>query len=105
MTKEKRKLIHEYLISYKYYTAARDGGLDVPPSVRAEAFSVYRSIVDMPPSKEKLLLYYHYVRGQTLESCAEQLGVSRRTVFRLKQSALELYAANVKNDAAIAFLS
>jgi len=108
MTREERKAINDYLASYRFYFSERKETKNVncaSAAFRAQAFSIYRSVMDMPPSKEKLLLYYHYIRCETLETCAELLGISRRSVFRLKNSALELYAMLSKNDAAIAFLS
>ena len=108
MTKEKRRSLHNYLASYRYYFPESSAGhkeTSVNAELRAQAFSVYRSVMDMPPSKEKLLLYYHYLRFETLESCAELLGISRRSVFRLKNSALELYSSYAEKDLALKYLS
>ncbi|MBQ0101244.1 MAG: hypothetical protein KBT31_00410 [Firmicutes bacterium] len=41
----------------------------------------------------KMLLYYHYVRGLTVERTAEELDISRRNAYRLKKKALGLAAA------------
>ena len=108
MTREERKSIHDYLASYRFYCAKRDFGESVSslcPELRAQSFAIYRSITDMPPSKEKLLLYYYYIQGYTLEVCAEYIGISRRSVFRLKISALELYAERADKDFALKYLS
>lgn len=55
---------------------------------RAKMFEIRHFILDMQNSKEKLLLYYHYVRGETIEHCGELLGVSRSSAFRMKKRGL-----------------
>ena len=55
---------------------------------RAKMFEVRHFILDLPNEDEKLLLYYHYVRGETIERCGELLGVSRSSAFRMKKRAL-----------------
>lgn len=55
---------------------------------RAKMFEIRHFILDMPNGSEKLLLYYHFVRGETVERCGEMLGVSRSSAFRLKKRAL-----------------
>ena len=40
----------------------------------------------------KMLLFYHYICGMTVERCAEELDISRRSAFRLKKSALGVAA-------------
>ena len=57
---------------------------------RAKMFEIRHFILDLRNSKEKLLLYYHYVRGETVERCGELLGISRSSAFRLKKKALEM---------------
>ena len=106
MTREERKKIHDYLASYRFYRSACEvGKANVCAELRAQSFAIYRSVTDMPPSKEKLLLYYYYIQGYTLETCAEYIGISRRSVFRLKISALELYAERANKDFALKYLS
>ena len=50
-------------------------------------------IASLGHTSAKLLLYYHYIRGETVERAAESLFVSRRGAFRLKKRALALAAA------------
>ena len=59
--------------------------------LKAEMFGLRRSVMLLPECKEKLLLYNRYIRGYTMEECAELLGMSRRSVFRLRLRALDLY--------------
>lgn len=61
-------------------------------SVKADLFEIRRSVMSLPPSPERLLLIQHYINGNTFEVCAELLGISRRSVFRLRRRALALYA-------------
>ena len=58
----------------------------------AKMFEVRHFIMMMQNSDEKLLLYHHYVRGESVERCAELLGMSRSSAFRLKKRALTLAA-------------
>ncbi len=62
--------------------------LDEAPLARARMFSVRHFILALPNSDEKLFLYYHYIKGESAERCAELLGISRRSAFRLKNRAL-----------------
>ena len=58
------------------------------PVAKAKMFEVRHFILELPNCDEKLLLYYHFVRGETVERCGEMLGVSRSSAFRLKKRAL-----------------
>ena len=60
------------------------------PLARARMFEIRHFIMDMPNSDEKLMLYYHYVKGEPVERCGELLGISRSSAFRLKAKALAL---------------
>lgn len=66
----------------------------------AKMFEVRHFIMSMENSTEKLLLYNHYVKGCSVDRCAELLGISRSSAFRLKKRALVLaaehYAQNRK---------
>ncbi len=62
------------------------------PLARARMFEVRHFIMEMKNCDEKLLLYYHYVKGEKVERCAELLGVSRSSAFRMKRRALAMAA-------------
>ena len=73
-----------------------EGRMEVDISLaKAKMFEIRHFITEMANGDEKLLLYYHYVRGETVEKCAELLGISRSSGFRLKKRAL-LMAAELK---------
>ena len=55
---------------------------------RARMYEVRHFIMNMENSDEKLLLYYHYVRGESVERCAELFGISRSSAFIMKKRAL-----------------
>ena len=55
---------------------------------RARMFEIRHNIMSLGNCDEKLMLYYHYIRGETVEKCAELLGISRSSGFRLKKRAL-----------------
>ena len=65
--------------------------------LRAKMFEIRHFIMSMKNSDEKLLLYYHYVRGETVERCAELLGIARSSGFRLKKKAIALAAKALEN--------
>lgn len=69
--------------------------LDRPSEIalaHAKMFEVRHFIMSMQNCNEKLLLYYHYVRSDSVECCAELIGISRSSAFRLKKRALSLAA-------------
>lgn len=45
-------------------------------------------ISDLRDGREKLLLYYHYIRGMSVEHAADMIGVSRRTGYRMHHRGL-----------------
>ena len=57
---------------------------------RSKMFEIRSLILSIEQIPEKMLLYYYYVKGFTLERCAKVLGISRRSVYRLKLRALDL---------------
>ncbi len=56
---------------------------------RSKMYEVRHFVMTLDNSNEKLMLYYHYIRGESVEKCAELLGISRSSGFRLKRRALE----------------
>jgi len=68
------------------------------PLARARMFEIRHFVMKMENSEEKLLLYYHYIKGQPMEKCAELLSVSRSTVFRMKARALKKAALHKRAE-------
>ena len=50
---------------------------------RVRLYEVGALLGSMKNSREKLILYYHYIRGESIEHAANLIGVSRRTGYRL----------------------
>ncbi len=101
MTEKEITEIRRRLSSYRSYAAAIDSLSEQDetlPSLRAELFFLRRSVLRLPESPEKLLLYRHFLCGDTMERCAELLGISRRSVFRLQKRAFELYLSFNPSD-------
>jgi len=71
---------------------SEDAEVGEPPLARARMFAIRHFIMGLPNGNEKLFLYYHYVRGESVERCAELLGISRASGFRLKKRALAMAA-------------
>ena len=65
---------------------------------RLRMVEIRHFVMSMENSDEKLFLYYHYIREDSVERCAELLGISRSSAFRMKKRA-HLLAALHKEDA------
>lgn len=108
LTEEQKKQIESYLAGYRMYQKLlqfekykkeffRDEYVrhdsEMPNEealARAKMFDIRHFILSLKNCDEKLLLYYLYVKGDTVERCAELLGISTRTAYRLKTRALSL---------------
>ena len=55
---------------------------------KARMFEIESFLESMKNGREKLLLYYHYIKGESIEFAADILGVSRRTGYRIHQKGL-----------------
>ena len=93
--------LDRYERTYFGYKDGEDCPFNDAPLARARMFEIRHFIMEMKNSDEKLLLYYHYVRCEPVEKCAELLGVSRSSAFRLKKKALAMAARarRTKSDA------
>ena len=67
-------------------------GIGEVPLSRARMYEIRHFINSLPNSDEKLLLYYHYIKGTPVERCGVILGISRSTAFRLKRRGLLMAA-------------
>lgn len=84
--------LDRYERTYFGYKDGEDSAFGDTPLARARMFEIRHFIMEMKNSDEKLLLYYHYIRGESVEKCSELLGISRSSGFRLKKRALTLAA-------------
>ncbi len=55
---------------------------------RARMFQIKSLIDSMKNGREKALLYYHYICGESIDRASDLLDISRRTGYRLHQKAL-----------------
>ncbi len=55
---------------------------------RARMYEINAFLSSMKNGREKLILYYHYIRGESIERAADLLGISRRTGYRLHKKGL-----------------
>lgn len=55
---------------------------------RMRMYEIQSLLDSMKNCREKVILYYHYIRGESIEHAADMLGVSRRTGYRLHQKGL-----------------
>lgn len=86
------KLLRLARYETSYFGKSRDCEVDAgdAPLARARMFEVRHFIMSLPNGDEKILLYYHYIRGESIERCAELLGIARSSGYRLKKRALNL---------------
>lgn len=110
ITAEQIRNIENYLKEYRFQchllrldryerdffrTPARIGELpSEQPLARAKMYEIRHFLMSLPNSDEKLLLYYHYIKGEPIERCGELLDLSRSSAFRLKKRALAIAAAH-----------
>ncbi|MBR3845669.1 MAG: sigma-70 family RNA polymerase sigma factor [Clostridia bacterium] len=57
----------------------------------AQMYDLRSRVLLVEDTRERLLLYSHYIKGMSLEACARLLNKSRRTVYRLKNRALDSF--------------
>lgn len=65
--------------------------------LRAKMTEIRRFVVTLPDCREKMLLYYRYIHGHSVDACAEMMEVSRRTAFRIATDAIVFAADNFEN--------
>ena len=89
------KLLFSDKYEKKYFTEKKGveyESIGEVPLARARMFEIRHFIGSLKNSDEKLFLYYYYIKGRSTEKCAELLGVSRSTAFRLKKRAIRMAA-------------
>ena len=107
LTNEQREAL-AYLERYALYRRMLDGNhhartyFEVPRSdastaaddalLNARMMEIRHFVVTLPDCREKMLLYYRYLFGHSVERCAELMGVSRRTAFRIAREAVRFAA-------------
>ena len=62
---------------------------------RARMFEIRHNIMSLDNCDEKLMLYYHYIKGETIERCSELIGVSRSSGFRMNRRGLLMLAEKI----------
>ena len=92
------RLIEKWLRSNRYereYFGAKPTGDDV--FLQAKLFEIRSFIAALPNCREKLFLNCYFVRGHSVEKCAELMDISERSAYRIKKSALLLAASKLKD--------
>ena len=92
------RAMNEVLVSSRPYgkTFGTDDTLD-ETAMRAQMYSIRSAILEVDDSRERLFLYHYYVKGNTLINCAKILGISRRSVYRLKGKAIDKISHKIKS--------
>lgn len=58
-------------------------------AIHAQMYTLRAQVLMVKDVPQRMLLYHHYIKGHTLIQCAKMFGISRRSVYRLKNRALE----------------
>jgi DNA-directed RNA polymerase specialized sigma subunit len=59
---------------------------------RSRMYAISALLGNLKNGREKLMLYYYFIKGESVERIAVRLGVSRRTGFRIFQKGLLMAA-------------
>lgn len=92
------RAMNEVLVSSRSYgkVFGDDDTLDAA-AMRAQMYAIRSAILEVEDSRERLFLYHYYIKGNTLENCAKILGISRRSVYRLKGKSIDKMAQKIKS--------
>ena len=77
----------KFITAQKYAKEFFDKTLSVDDTRLARMSAIENLITLLNPSDEYTLLHLHYIKGLSVEKCAECMGISRSTAFRLKKKA------------------
>lgn len=66
-------------------------------TMRAQMYAIRSAVLEVEDSRERLFLYHYFIKGNTLENCAKILGISRRSIYRLKGRAIDTAAEKLKS--------
>lgn len=113
VTEEDLRLTEDYLKGYRLnrqflrmeryekeffgYRPSPEDWYGESPRAKQAMIEIRAFVMSLPNCEEKLLLYYHYIRNESVERCAELLNMSRSSAFRLKKCALLLAASHRKD--------
>lgn len=61
------------------------------PTLVAQMYDLRSRVLSVEDTRERLLLYSHYIKGISLDDCTSVLKKSRRTVYRVKNRALDSF--------------
>ena len=111
-TKEELDAAQNYLLGYRLcermmnlrgYERKRAAKMDEPENAEAlltasehywelQIGEIKALINALHNGREKMVLYYHFLRGESVESAAHLIGISRRTAYRMLQKGLAMVA-------------
>lgn len=74
--------------SRTFYRLEADASCLDEAAIQAQMYSLRALVLSLDDVQCRALLYNYYIKGYTLEKCAEIIGVSERGVYRLKNRAL-----------------
>ncbi|MEE0969149.1 MAG: DUF1492 domain-containing protein [Clostridia bacterium] len=63
--------------------------------LRSRMLEVRRFISNIEDGNCRLLLFYHYIKGFSVEKCAEMMNIGRTSGFRIKKRALAIASEKI----------
>ena len=90
------RTMNEALRSSSTFLRAENIDMD-ESAIQAEMYSLRSLVLSIADPSERMLLYHYYIKGQTLKMCGKILGISDRSVYRLKSRALENLVIKTNN--------
>ncbi len=60
--------------------------------IKSKMLLIRRFVASLDEGDCKLLLFYHYIKGYSVEKCAEMMNIGRTSGYRIKKRALSMAA-------------
>ena len=82
-----KKFLDSQAYAKEYFNPDSTQEIDEKERYEARIHAIESLIHLLEPSDEYTLLHLHYIKGICVEKCAECIGVSRRTAYRMLKKA------------------
>lgn len=91
------------MLQLRSYERKRAAGPDAPTNVEqllqaneqhweVQMIDIKSTVDNLRNGREKMILYYHFIRGESVSSAARLVGISRRSGYRMLEKGLAMVA-------------
>ncbi len=93
-----KKMLRMMKYEKEYFSKESDSddALPIPGGdeilIKSKMIEVRRFVAGLEDGNCKLLIFYHYIKGFSIEKCAEMMNIGRTSGFRLRRRALSCAA-------------